>query len=54
MDKRIARLKPGEVPSPGTMCVHWKAPRVLCVLKPDHEGDHWYSEFKITIHEEEK
>jgi hypothetical protein len=48
MDDRVARLGPDEVPGPGNMCFHWKGPRELCVLKPEHEGDHVYSIFTIT------
>ena len=48
MDERIARLGPDETPGPGTMCFHWKGPREVCVLKPDHEGDHAYSKFTVS------
>ena len=44
-DKSV--LGPEEAPGPWNMCWHSKAPRVLCVLKPGHNGDHWYSEFTV-------
>ena len=54
MDDRAARLGPDEVPGPGNMCFHWKEARTLCVLKPNHDGDHVYSLFTITDVEDTK
>ena len=54
MPEDKAVLGPEEAPGPFNMCWHShpsKAPRVLCVLKPEHNGDHWYSEFKVTIND---
>ena len=48
MDDRAANLGPDELPGPANMCWHWEAPRVLCVLKLDHEGDHVYANFNVT------
>ena len=47
-DDRVARLGKDEVPGPGNMCFHWLRNKTLCVLKPNHEGDHAYSEFTVT------
>ena len=54
MDDRVAVLGPDEVPGPATMCFQWLKPRHRCALKPGHEGDHAYTEFKVTYNTEEK
>ncbi len=50
----VARLGPDEVPGPFNMCWHWKATQVLCILKPGHAGDHWYSKFTVTENTKER
>ena len=47
-DDRVARLSKDELPGPFNMCWHCLEPSVLCILKPNHEGDHRYSRFTVS------
>lgn len=51
-DKRVVHLKSNEAPGPGNMCFHWLKPMHVCVLKPNHKGDHYHSKFTVTVNKE--
>ena len=43
-----AVLEEGEIPGPFNMCWHWLKAKHVCILIPNHTGDHAYSKFTVT------